>query len=398
MLKEFSPALTRMPDQDADFLEPADRNPELRRMADSAHEQALARGMRHGFEITYGDFTVNGKTLGFGDPIRVRAGERVLLHVANASATAVRGIALPAHTFHVVALDGNRVPTPHDVDVVWVGPGERVSATVRMSHPGKWILGDVGEDRWQGMGIVVEYANSSGAAQWTSPSSGSWDYTRFGGSAAPIRPDATIDLLFSEEEAAADGFNRWLINGVPFSMTHMEPRFRLQRGRRYRIRLRNASDDVHPLHLHRHTFQLTKVAGRPTSGVQKDVVMVGPYQELEIDFTADASGLSLFHCHMQLQWISGSWHFLIVPDRALSGSHGQEHTDLSRRASAVKQTKLFGKQRNPDSRAQARLQVCHSGKPPRVSGLQLGHGEGLIIGERQDEFGGSLFYDIGPGE
>ena len=64
--------------------------------------------------------------------------------------------------------------------------------------------------------------------------------------------------------------------------------------------MRNASDDIHPIHLHRHTFELTKVAGQPTSGVRKDVVMVGGYQELEIDVVADNPGLTLFHCHQQL--------------------------------------------------------------------------------------------------
>jgi Multicopper oxidase len=51
---------------------------------------------------------------------------------------------------------------------------------------------------------------------------------------------------------------------------------------------------------HRHTFELTQVAGRKTSGVMKDVVMLGGYQEMEIDFLANNPGLSLFHCHQQL--------------------------------------------------------------------------------------------------
>jgi len=43
-----------------------------------------------------------------------------------------------------------------------------------------------------------------------------------------------------------------------------------------------------------------KINGRPTGGVIKDVVMLGGYQEMEVDFAADRPGLSLFHCHMQL--------------------------------------------------------------------------------------------------
>jgi len=30
------------------------------------------------------------------------------------------------------------------------------------------------------------------------------------------------------------------------------------------------------------------------------VVMMGGFQEVEVDFTADQPGMSLFHCHMQL--------------------------------------------------------------------------------------------------
>jgi len=48
----------------------------------------------------------------------------------------------------------------------------------------------------------------------------------------------------------------------------------LRQGRRYRLKMRNRSDDIHPVHLHRHSFELAKFAGRATSGVVKDVVMV----------------------------------------------------------------------------------------------------------------------------
>ena len=80
----------------------------------------------------------------------------------------------------------------------------------------------------------------------------------------------------------------------------MEPMFHFRNGGRYRLRMRNASDDIHPIHLHRHLFELTKVAGKSTSGVMKDVVMLGGYQEMEIDVVADNPGLTLFHCHQQL--------------------------------------------------------------------------------------------------
>ena len=54
------------------------------------------------------------------------------------------------------------------------------------------------------------------------------------------------------------------------------------------------------MHLHRHSFELTRVGGKRTAGVMKDVVMLAGFQELEVDFVADNPGPTLFHCHQQV--------------------------------------------------------------------------------------------------
>ena len=115
-----------------------------------------------------------------------------------------------------------------------------------------------------------------------------------------------LDMELAKKEiekknAADEGFNLWSINGVSFPNTQMAPAsYHLKKGKRYRIRMRNASDDIHPIHLHRHSFELASLAGKPTGGILKDVLMLGGYQEAEIDFVADNPGLTLFHCHQQL--------------------------------------------------------------------------------------------------
>jgi FtsP/CotA-like multicopper oxidase with cupredoxin domain len=63
---------------------------------------------------------------------------------------------------------------------------------------------------------------------------------------------------------------------------------------------RNASGDQHPMHLHRHSFEVTKIGDKPTSGLIKDVINVMPLQTLAVDFIADNPGDSLMHCHQQL--------------------------------------------------------------------------------------------------
>jgi FtsP/CotA-like multicopper oxidase with cupredoxin domain len=165
------------------------------------------------------------------------------------------------------------------------------------------VLGDLADDdRGHGMGVVVEYAGRGGKPQWAAPKPFKWDYARFGkpDTAAAAAPDETIQMTFAKDNAALDGFNQWTINGQAFSMQKMQPMFRLHEGRRYRLRMRNESDDIHPVHLHRHSFELARIAGKATAGVLKDVVMLGGYQEVEVDFVADNPGLTLFHCHQQL--------------------------------------------------------------------------------------------------
>ena len=303
-LKEFQPTLSHGGDMPQHFLSPAQTVPELKDSGESKMKASLAQGKPHGFEVGYESFTINGRMLGHGDPVRVKAGERVLFHVLNGSATEIRSLALPGHTFTVIAMDGNPLPKPVRVPVLWLGTAERISAIVEMNHPGVWIMGDLDDDdRHHGMGIVVEYAGSKTKPQWLPPAPFKWNYAHFGSPAANAeKPDEVFDMLFEKQNAAVEGFNQWTINGAAYPPTQMmaPPAFHVREGKRYRIRMRNASDDIHPIHLHRHIFELTRYAGQPTSGVVKDVVMVGGYQEVEIDFLANNPGLSLFHCHQQL--------------------------------------------------------------------------------------------------
>jgi FtsP/CotA-like multicopper oxidase with cupredoxin domain len=304
VLKEFQPTLSRGGDMAQDFLFPSTRIKSLEEAGESALKSSLAKDMPHGYEVGYASFTINGRMLGHGEPIRVKQGQRVLFHILNGSATEIRSLALPGHSFQVLALDGNPVPNPVRVPVLWLGTAERISAIVEMNHPGIWILGDLAEDdRRHGMGIVVEYSGHTGKPVWLAPPPFKWNYASFAKAAAsPASPDETFEMTFVKDNAAEEGFNRWSINGVAFPMTHevVPAAFHLQQGKRYRLRMRNASDDIHPIHLHRHSFELTRLGGTPTAGIFKDVVMLGGYQEAEIDFVADNPGLTLFHCHQQL--------------------------------------------------------------------------------------------------
>jgi FtsP/CotA-like multicopper oxidase with cupredoxin domain len=185
----------------------------------------------HGWEVGYRYFTINGKCLGHGEPIRVKKGQRILFHFLNASATESVRLALPGHRFQVVALDGNAVPRPRLVDVLDLGTAERIDAVVVMDSPGVFVLGTLRDShRAKGMGIVVEYANRVGKPRWVRPPASRWDYTIFGESLPAPKPDDVFPLVIGQLDAAKAGFDQWTINGKSYDPGN--PPTRLAKGRR----------------------------------------------------------------------------------------------------------------------------------------------------------------------
>jgi FtsP/CotA-like multicopper oxidase with cupredoxin domain len=258
-----------------------------------------SQGDEGNLEVTYPIYSVNSHALGSGDPVRVKEGQKILFRILNASATDQHRIALPGHKFNVVSLDGNAVPVPREVDAIEMGPAERVDAVVVMNQPGVWILGEANDQiRKAGMGVVVEYADRSGGPQWNSPPNVLWDYTIFGREATTPEPaGGVVSLVFRKKFAGNRWVDHWTINGKSFPKT--DP-IRVRANSRYRLRFDNQSDEAHPVHLHRHTFELTKFASKTTAGILKDVIVVPARKQVEVDFTADNPGPTLFHCHQQL--------------------------------------------------------------------------------------------------
>ena len=252
----------------------------------------------NGLEVSSMTYSINDKSLGSGAPIRVREGQRLLVHFLNASAIENRSVALSGHKMRVIAMDGNPVPTPQLVDFVYVGAGERIDVEIEMNRPGVWILGDtLKQVRENGLGIIVEYSGQNKQPQWVDPPTLAWDYTRFGTSAAAgPEPQQNIEMTFEKVPSGAGKFNLFQINGKPYPH---DQEFVLQRGVRYRLTMRNRTDDAHPMHMHRHQWELRSINDKPTAGLIKDVIVVPQSGRAVVDFTADQPGLTLFHCHIQ---------------------------------------------------------------------------------------------------
>jgi FtsP/CotA-like multicopper oxidase with cupredoxin domain len=252
--------------------------------------QLLASG-DGAMDPAYNVSTINGRVLGFGEPLRVKSGQRVVLQILNSSATEVHWIALAGHQFRVIALDGNNVAQPKVVPLLRLAPAERVTAVVEMNHPGVWVMGEVRKHVMAaGMGIVVEYAGATGPPRWEQPSELSWDYLQFAGAVLPPKDAGAvaIPLVFAQKFAGHGAMDHWTINGKSYPQTDSPV---LTAGQRYRLVFINRSSNDHPVHLHRHSFELR--------GIVKDTVLVDANTQLEVEFTANDPGPTLFHCHQQ---------------------------------------------------------------------------------------------------
>jgi FtsP/CotA-like multicopper oxidase with cupredoxin domain len=252
-----------------------------------------------GSDVGYKYATINSHQLGAGEPLRVKKGQRVLLHILNASATENVLLALPGHTFKVLAMDGNQVSNPRAVETLSIAVAERIDCLVEMNNPGVWILGStLPAGREMGLGIVVEYADAKGRPAWKDPAAARWDYGNFALKTPAKDPDKTYRLDFVDIGPKKDPrFDTITINGKSWPDT--EP-LMVEQGKRYRLLFQNLTGDQHPMHLHRHSFEVAGIDGQPMSGLIKDTVNVMPSQQVTIDFVADNPGDSLYHCHMQL--------------------------------------------------------------------------------------------------
>ena len=268
-------------------------------MVEAMRAESANAPLTTGSDVGYKYATINDRMLGAGEPIRVKKGQRVLMRLLNASATENVNLALPGHRFTVLAMDGNPVPKPASVEVLSLAVAERIDAIVEMNTPGVWVLGSTLEkSRKMGLGILIEYAGQSGVPTWKDPVQAEWDYTQFGNTANTPEPDGSFELTFRDiGPQKGSQFDTWTINNK--SWPDVEP-LTVHSGKRYRLIFRNGSGDQHPLHLHRHSFEVTRIGNKRLSGLKKDVINVMPLDTVEVDFVADNPGDTLWHCHQQL--------------------------------------------------------------------------------------------------
>jgi hypothetical protein len=98
-----------------------------------------------------------------------------------------------------------------------------------------------------------------------------------------VAPDQMIEMLL---EKRSDGVYQWTIDGRP----HPTDALFLQRGRRYRLRIMNATGGVHTVSLRNHSFELKRIHQVPVSGIFRDTLRLERYNVVEADVLISRPG------------------------------------------------------------------------------------------------------------
>ena len=142
-----------------------------------------------------------------------------------------------------------------------------------MNQPGVWILGDtekqIRESR-SGRGGGVRRPEQQ--PQWIDPPKVRWDYTHFGAQGS-TQPRAAAEHRNDLRERFPAARASSTLSRSTASPIRTSANSCCKQGTRYRLTMRNRTDDAHPMHLHRHLWEVRSVNGKPTAGLMKDVVV-----------------------------------------------------------------------------------------------------------------------------
>lgn len=113
-------------------------------------------------------------------------------------------------------------------------------------------------------------------------------------------PDADVNALFDIGSFVVDQKveeNVFTLNGKPYPNS---PELSIQQGQHVLIRIVNSSaESFHAMHLHGYTFKLVAQDGHHLNKpVAMNVISVAPEETVDIEFTANAPGTWMFHCHI----------------------------------------------------------------------------------------------------
>lgn len=231
-----------------------------------------------------------------GPTLRVTEGDYVRVHLVNnlPAATTIHwhGVDVPTNEDGVPGLSQDAVP-----------PGGDFTYEFYATNPGtRWYHSHTDTDAQLQLGLYGAFIIDPKAGD---PVRYDHDYTYIlSEKALDFTPDVALGNAAIQHQDAGNGrggavqADLFLMNGrAGDGIDPME----IAQGQKIRIRLINAGNLVHAMHLHGHSFKIIATDGNPVppaAQLTKDTVSIAPGERYDLEVVGTNPGVWMFHCHI----------------------------------------------------------------------------------------------------
>jgi FtsP/CotA-like multicopper oxidase with cupredoxin domain len=248
------------------------------------------------------------------------SGGLVRLRLAITDVTRIYSFRVEGAEATVIAIDGNPVPKRFPLDVLQLGPGQRLELAVRMPDS-------------EGALVTLEDIRGTNPKTLAKFRSVGASLKREVGDLGPLEanPVKAIDtssaehiplILSSTAENTADnsicgslGYSFWAINKVPWPGDTPDPTAplsELKLGKSYVIDMENLTPHAHPIHLHGMSFTVLSSSVREVMPFVSDTYLIQANEKVQLGLVADNPGDWLLHCHIIEHQKTGMTSYLRV--------------------------------------------------------------------------------------
>jgi FtsP/CotA-like multicopper oxidase with cupredoxin domain len=248
------------------------------------------------------------------------AGGLLRLRIAITDVTRIFSLRMQGAEATIIAIDGNPVPKRFPLDLLQIGPGQRLELAVRMpdSEGAVATLEDirgttpktiaslraVGQSLKRNVGDLAELGQNPVAKADLSSAE-----------KIPLVLSATAENATVDSICGTLGYSFWAINKVPWPGDTADPTAplaELKLGKSYIFQLENVTPHAHPIHLHGMSFTTVSSSTRDVMPLVSDTYLIQSDEKVQLAFVADNPGDWMFHCHIIEHQKTGMTSYLRV--------------------------------------------------------------------------------------
>jgi FtsP/CotA-like multicopper oxidase with cupredoxin domain len=248
------------------------------------------------------------------------AGGLLRLRIAITDVTRIFSLRMQGAEATIIAIDGNPVPKRFPLDLLQIGPGQRLELAVRMpdSEGAVATLEDirgttpktiaslraVGQSLKRNVGDLAELGQNPVAKADLSSAE-----------KIPLVLSATAENATVDSICGTLGYSFWAINKVPWPGDTADPTAplaELKLGKSYIFQLENVTPHAHPIHLHGMSFTTVSSSTRDVMPLVSDTYLIQPDEKVQLAFVADNPGDWMLHCHIIEHQKTGMTSYLRV--------------------------------------------------------------------------------------